>query len=96
MITGDTIQQAENELRRASEFDGMVGVHRRANVNSDHLAHFIKACRDLVAGMPPECIPALDTVLGHAFMVGVMCGRQEPNSGTPGIINPAELGDNTL
>lgn len=85
MIDGETIERAEKALAVAGEFGGMQEVYRMADSDATAVAAFVGNCRDTMKkrlpNLDPRIEPSLNTMLAHAYMVGVRCGRETAEDG---------------
>jgi hypothetical protein len=70
MITAYEITRAEQDFRAAGSNGGMRQVHVTADVDSEAVARFVATCRETVQTGGFD-VNVLDTVLMHAFIVGV-------------------------
>lgn len=88
MISAEDIQAAERTLQivYGGHFDRSMEAFR---VDLDAFNNFIQDRMGIIkrryssawGEMDPRIEPALNTVAGHAFLVGVICGRNQIRSG---------------
>jgi hypothetical protein len=82
MISGEHIERAEKVMKVRGEAGGMIAVYESAQVDPAAMADFVKFCVEqrlpqTVPDLDPRAQPSINTLLAHAFLVGVHCGRGE-------------------
>jgi hypothetical protein len=84
VIVGTDIEVAEARLKASKAIAGLVSptvLCERARVNPDALDNFIRANSELmhkrIPNLDPRIDPTFNTMFRHAFLVGIMCGRED-------------------
>lgn len=84
MVTAQDIEKVEKRFKIRGEIAGIRAVYTTADVDSDAMAAFVQhhvkgTLVKAVPDMDPRIEPALNTLLAHFFLVGVVCGREDWN-----------------
>jgi hypothetical protein len=82
LITAEDITNAEKVLQVRGDIGGMRAVFATADVDKEAVGEFVSFCirhrlPKSIPDLDPRLEPPLNTLLVHAFFVGILCGRDK-------------------